>query len=251
MYLIYIDESGKPDYSNPEPEFLLASLTINEEAWSIVDKKVVELKKKYFPEKDPAEIEFHATDIFNHTKHFKNVSLDTRLALFGEIMHLISETDCVITAVMIRKDLLVNREQDINSKALEYLFERLCYLLEEKNKTARDKGAEYGLLMIDSVNPKYDNKVRLIMRGLLKSGTKFEKNRFIIEDPIFVDSSYRHLSQLADCVAYCLRRKFRAKEPSVDTQKQFDDFFKIIEEKLLRKSSRTSGYGIKIYPEKM
>ena len=31
---------------------------------------------------------------------------------------------------------------------------------------------------------------------LSKSGTKFEKNNYLIEDPLFVNSEYRHLSQL-------------------------------------------------------
>ena len=48
---------------------------------------------------------------------------------------------------------------------------------------------------------------------LSKSGTKFEKNNYLIEDPLFVNSEYRHLSQLADCVAYCVKKRFRENEP--------------------------------------
>ena len=85
MYLIYIDESGKPEFSNPEPEFILAALTINERSWVDIDNQVIGIKKKYFPEVDYSSVELHATDIFNHTKCFKNIPLQKRLDLFKEI----------------------------------------------------------------------------------------------------------------------------------------------------------------------
>ena len=49
MYLTYIDESGKAERSDPEPEYVLAALTINESAWKDVDSRVRGLKQKYFP----------------------------------------------------------------------------------------------------------------------------------------------------------------------------------------------------------
>ena len=49
MYLTYIDESGKSERTDPEPEYVLASLTINESEWKDVDNRVRGLKQKYFP----------------------------------------------------------------------------------------------------------------------------------------------------------------------------------------------------------
>lgn len=250
-YLTYIDESGKAERTDPEPEYVLASLTINESAWKDVDSRVRGLKQKYFPHARYDEVEIHATDIFNHKGAFKNMSLEKRLAIFADVMTIISEVDCSISAILIRKDELRSKTLEIDAYALELLFERLCHYHNVANGENRmgGKDEQYGILMIDSVNPKYDNKVRVKVRSLFENGTKYEKNLYLIEDPIFVDSSYRHLSQLVDCVAYCIRRNFRKAEADERERKTFEEFFKMIEPKLLKNVSRSDVYGLKIFPK--
>lgn len=251
MYLTYIDESGKAERSDPEPEYVLAALTINESAWKDVDSRVRGLKQKYFPNARYEEIELHATDIFNHKGAFKNMSLEKRLAIFSDVMTIVSEIDCSISAILIRKDQIKSKTLEIDIYALELLFERLCYYHNVANGENRMEGMDeqYGILMIDSVNPKYDNKIRVKVRYLFENGTRYEKNRYLIEDPIFVDSSYRHLSQLVDCVAYCIRRNFRKAEADERERETFEAFFKMIEPKLLKNGSRSEGYGLKIFPK--
>ncbi|MBR6213122.1 MAG: hypothetical protein IKQ67_00550 [Candidatus Methanomethylophilaceae archaeon] len=40
------------------------------------------------------------------------------------------------------------------------------------------KDEQYRILTVDSVNAKYDNKVRATIRSLLDSGTKYVKNEY-------------------------------------------------------------------------
>ncbi len=251
MYLTYIDESGKAERTDPELEYVLASLTINESSWKDVDKMVRDLKQKYFPNTNCDEVEIHATDIFNHKGAFKNMSLDKRLAIFMDVMTIISEIDCTISAIVINKDRLKKGNLEIDLFALELLFERLCFYHNKINEENRMKGKDeqYGILLIDSVNTKYDNKVRAKIKNLFENGTKYEKNAYLIEDPIFVDSSYRHLSQLVDCVAYCIRRRFRRVETDSLERETFEMFYNQIKPKLLTNGPKTRGYGIKIFPE--
>jgi len=127
MYLTYIDESGKADRTHPEPK-LLASLTINKSSWRDVDSRVRGLKQKYFPQARFDEIEIHATDIFNHKGPFKNMSLEKRLSIFHDVMTIISEIDCSISAIIIiGKDKLRSKTMEVDTFAMELLFERLCY----------------------------------------------------------------------------------------------------------------------------
>ena len=165
-------------------------------------------------------------------------------------MTIISEIDCSISTILIRKDRIKSKILEIDIFALELLFERLCYYHNVANGENRMEGRDeqYGILMIDSVNSKYDNKIRIKVRSLFENGTKYEKNRYLIEDPIFVDSSYRHLSQLVDCVAYCIRRNFRMAEADERERETFEVFFKMIEPKLLKNGFRSEGYGLKIFP---
>lgn len=249
MYLTYIDESGKAERSDPEPEYVLASLTINESSWKDVDNRIRGLKQKYFPNAKYDEVEIHATDIFNHKGAFKNMALEKRLMIFRDMMEIVSEVDCSISAVLIRKDELKNKSLEVDSFALKLLFERLCYYYNVANGENRMKGnyEQYGILMIDSVNQKYDHKIRMKVRNLFEDGTEYQKNQYLIEDPIFVDSSYRHLSQLVDCVAYCIRRNFRKSDANERERETFRSYFELIEPKLLRNGS-TSGYGLKTFP---
>lgn len=251
MYLSYIDESGNPDMTDSENEYVLASLTINESTWRDVDTRVRGLKQKYFPDKDPNDIEIHATDIFNHKREFKKYPLDKRLELFEDVMKIVNSIDCSISAVIIRKNKLINSSLEIDMFAMELLFERLCYYHSTMNGDNKLNGKEeqYGILLIDSVNTKYDNKIRSKVRSLFERGTKYEKNEYLIEDPIFVNSCYRHLSQLVDCVAYCIRRCLR--ETVVDEREKqvFQHYFDLISPKLLRRGNNPDGYGLKIFPQ--
>jgi len=181
MYLTYIDESGKPNRTDPESEYILASLTINESEWKDIDTRVRGLKQKYFPDADYHDIEIHATDIFNHRGAFKNMALEKRLDIFRDVMKIISEVDCSISAIYIRKDQLKSDSIAIDTFAMEMLFERLCYFLNVANGNNRLNGnaEEYGILMIDSVDNKYDNKIRNKIRSLFDTGTSFEKNKVL------------------------------------------------------------------------
>lgn len=249
MFLTYIDESGKPERSDPEDEFVLAALIINESSWKEMDTRVVGLKQKYFPGRDPRTVELHATDIFNHKKAFKNMSVDTRIKIFSDIIQIICDVECTITAVVIRKNKLYSKSLNIHSYAMELLFERLCYFFDTTNGNLRMQGKdeECGIMLIDSVNPKFDNKLRLKIRGLFLTGSKYQKNNYLIEDPMFVDSSYRHLSQLVDCIAYCIRRNYRAKLPNLQEQEIFKKWLDQLRHKFLN-NFEFDKYSIKVFP---
>jgi len=100
------------------------------------------------------------------------------------------------------------------------------------------------------VNPKYDNKIRARIKGWISYGSEYNGSEYLIEDPIFVDSKYRHLSQLVDCVAYCVRKRYRTKSTDPEEEETYKGFYDIIEGRFLRKNSEVSGYGIKVFPER-
>lgn len=179
------------------------------------------------------------------------MSLEKRLAIFTEALTIISEADCTVSAVLIRKDEIEDSGLEIDMVALELLFERLCIFHDAANVENRTIGRDeqYGILMIDSVNPNYDNKTRAKVRFLFKNGTRHVKNHYLIEDPIFVDSSYRHLSQLVDCVAYCIRRNFRKSKVDERERETFESFFNLIEPKLLKNGDNTEDCGLEIFPK--
>lgn len=244
VYLTYIDESGKPERTDAEDEFVLAALSINESEWKRIDEKMTELKQNYFPDADPASVEFHTTDIISHKGAFKGMSTATRLKIVEDLVNVVSGTECLISAVIIKKDELKNPELDIGMLAMKLLFDRLCLFHDHMNSAKKEGDEEYGILLIDSVNEKYDNKMRIKVREMCKSETRRIKNRYLIEDPIFVDSKYRHLSQLVDCVAYCIRRKYRNKQSNPKSKELFEKLYPLIEKKVCN----CKRCGIKTFP---
>lgn len=47
MFLIYLDESGKPARSDQSENYVIAGIIANEENWNEIDEKVTNLKKHY------------------------------------------------------------------------------------------------------------------------------------------------------------------------------------------------------------
>jgi len=247
VYLTYIDESGKPERTDSENEFVLTALSINESEWKRIDKRMIDLKLKYFPDADPESIEFHTTDIISHKGAFKGMNVAARFGIIEDMVKLVSETNCHISAVIIRKNELTNPELDVGLFAMKLLFDRLCSFHDHMNSAKKEDDEEYGILMIDSVDEKYDNKLRIRVRELCKSETRRIKNRYLIEDPIFVNSKYRNLSQLVDCAAYCIRRKHRSKQSNPKDIETFERFYLLLE----RRICGCKRCGIKIFPQKV
>ncbi len=247
MYLVYIDESGKPDYQDSE-DFTLCALIVNEHDWQPLDNRIKTTKISHFPSLNDEDVELHAKVLVNGKEVFSSLSKAKREQLYHDALDTMQVSDVVIVASMIRKAML-KKKIDLELWGFRLLFERICWVLDKKNAELSAKGLanEYGILLIDSVRPSYDLKVRRKLLGFLRSGTYYVNNRFLIEDPIFVSSQYRNLSQLVDLSAWVIRRKFRPSNSSKDVLA--DSLFPHIEGKLDRDSSGNwNGVGLKIFP---
>ncbi len=209
MYLIYVDESGKPNIKDPE-DYILGALIIKENQWQQIDQQVKLLKKKWFPALNDKQIELHASDITHQRKVFKDLTQQDTFNLLNDISVLISNIFCVLIASIIRKNNIypfIRERKDINDwierKGHMILFERICKYLNKVNRMKElvNEPIDYGILIIDSVNNKYDEIVRKKVIKLLEEGTFYVENKYLIENPIFVISKYRNLIQLADFVS--------------------------------------------------
>lgn len=250
MYLIYIDESGKPNRKDQE-NYTLVGFCINEQHYQTIDKKVDELKSKYFPKIDLDNVEIHARDIAYNKKVYTSLTFDQRFHLFEDVFKLIADIDCSIIATVIRKKEVIKQDLDLELWGFILLFDRFCILLDKKNKGQSDKPGEFALLLLDSVNQNYDIRLRNKIINMLRIGTDYQDNKYIIEDPLFVTSKYRNMSQLVDCIAFCVRRYYRAKEKEKKSylDKYFEKYFDIIKDKFDKsEEGEIENYGIKLWP---
>lgn len=211
LYLAYIDESGKASKRDRTPIYVQAAFVILDYEWQSIDNAVNRLKTKWFPNLPPSDVELHAYELVNQKGKYKALGKTSSLKLLEEAYDLIVGINCTLLASVIHKKNLykLKTQDEIELWSHRFLFERICKYLEKENETrikANDT-PHYGLLMIDSVNTKYDNTIRRKYHDFFHFGTHYEKNDYLIEDPLFVDSQYRNMSQLVDIVAYTVFRR--------------------------------------------
>ncbi len=82
-----MDESGKPNYNDAESEYVLAAITIHESEYKHVEDELSKVKLLYYPEKDPTDVEIHATDIISRKGIFKEMDVSKRLQLLKDVLN--------------------------------------------------------------------------------------------------------------------------------------------------------------------
>ena len=248
MYISYLDSSGTPSLTTME-NYVLAAVTVNERAWYSIKKKIECIKIKHFPTLQLDQIEFHVKDMMNRDDIYENLSWEKIYSILDDLFEIIKDDDTELTiiAVLIQKSEL-KKEIDVEEWGHRFLFERLNSYLEEQNKNqTSSKYPEYGIMIIDSEGKKNDNKLRNKLSNMLTRGTMYSKLNYLIEDPLFTDSKWRNLSQIADCVAYCIRKRYRQNTPSTHTT-NWNHYYDMMQTKFHRKNRDYMQYGLKIFP---
>ncbi len=75
-------------------------------------------------------------------------------------------------------------------------------------------------------------------------------NKYLIEDPLFISSQYRNMTQLVDLIAFIVRRKYKT---PVNLDSVFNQnylrYFETIKSKFdTNENGEIIGSGIKIFP---
>jgi|GEM_PF-2390440 len=124
------------------------------------------------------------------------------------------------------------KQFDIEEWGHRLIIERIEKYLEKVNKN--NKTDQYGLMIEDTVSPKNDEMIRNKVHIIMADGTMYSKINYLIEDPLFTVSKWRNLSQLVDCVAYCIRRKFKCNQ-SLDKKRDGIIILKSFQQNLIQK----------------
>ena len=248
MFIAYLDSSGKHVRTDPE-NYVLAAIVINERSWHAIESRINDVKKKHFLH--PNNTEFHATDMMHRAREYKNLAWDEIYAILNDVFAVIADakTRMVVIAVLIQKSRL-KKDIDIEKWAHRLLFEMINEYLKEQNASRGAAGcpAEYGMVIIDTEGPKKDQKLRSKLYQMLVHGTLYSKLNHLIEDPLFTDSRWRNLSQIADCVAYCIRRRYRENTASTHAS-NWNRYYDMLEPKFYNVGGTYHGYGLKIFPK--
>ncbi len=244
-----MDSSGSPLMKEKE-NYVISAIIVNEAKWTYIDNMVTDIKIKHFPDIEPNKIEIHAKDMVNRDNNFKSLPQTQVFDIFTDVYNLIGDPDSnlKIISVLIQKDKIYSTKTksfDIEGWGHRLIIERIEKYLEKINKG--NETDQYGIIIEDTVSRKYDEKTRNKVHAIMADGTLYSKINYLIEDPLFTDSKWRNLSQLVDCVAYCVRREFMSNQTAAKKQ-IWDNYFKTISTNFDSNGKQYIGYGLKIFP---
>lgn len=263
MYFAYIDESGTPEKNDtPSQEFVLTAIIVHERDWFYIQRACNDLKfdiwqrledtKTYIPADD---FELHLKQICNKTGYFECLLESDKkwFEIVDKIYNKIADLNITIITSIIIKDKFFQKYDDVSKWAFTLLVERLQRFMTAINP----KNDEYLLLVMDTVNLVFDNEKRNNVEEFIKFGTGHgwkESITQVIETPFFVDSRIHNGVQLADAIAYLIRRytfKYLNRNPSAFFNQYVDDLMKKIIHLFYRGTSIAQivqGNSIKIFP---
>ena len=250
MYLIYIDESGTTNFTDHR-DYILAALIIHESTWRKFDRKISQIKLDYFPNKDPMEIELHASKLAKYTDEATSqLEITTRHSIFRRMSNIVKKNKCRLLCSIIDKEKIEDHKKSpewVQLWAWRILLERIEKFLIKKND---DTMTNFGILCVDSNSQNIVSEIKSIVQEFRKEGSMYLDSKYLIEDPFFVDSSMRNLTQLADFVAWFSKQWFNRYKGRTSTHDTFNIelFNNIIDRFDKTKNNEVFGAGIKIHP---
>ena len=254
MFLAYLDSSGRPSFTDPE-NYVLASIVINERQWQTIDNAVKQIKLNHFPQLPDANVELHAKDMMKHDGIFSALSWNKIFGILDDAFTLIADPayDLAIIATLIDKRKL-KKTKEVELWAYRLLLERIQSFIEMQNSKAIQSSlpVEFGIMIMDSEGLAKDQHLRNRLYDMLRFGTFYSRLTYLIEDPLFTDSKWRNLSQLSDCVAYCIRKYYRQNTGSYLQRTvhipHWNAYFKQVEKRFYSLNNSYIGVGLKIWP---
>ena len=247
MYFVYIDESGKPNYNDPDPLYVLTGILVHEQDWRTLDAGITAIKARAIQDHGlrvvvpTSAMEIHTTDLMSGKDHYRGTTLDCRRAVVGCIWEGLQPLDFKIISVAILRDRLRKRI-DLNEWAIRLLVERVQIFM------GRNCPTENAILIYDSESPRFNEVRRLFITSVLSNGTLFQSRlENIVETPFFVDSSHMQGIQVADFVGYHIRRFIRIHYYGI-TRNYFDGNLETQIRNNIRTKFDRGELGLKLFP---
>ena len=206
MYLLYIDGSGS--VKDPKEEyFILGGVSVFERQIFHLIKHIDEFVES-LNLGSPEDIELHASVMANgREKPWKGVPRKTRLQIIEDALGILrSYRSIKLFAIAVHKAQLAPNDP------VEYAFEQICNrfnLLLQRiyHRSGRnEEGKHRGLVVMDKSN--YESALQSLARTFRVQGTRWGELRNMAEVPLFVDSQASRIIQIADLVAWAVRRRY-------------------------------------------
>lgn len=216
-YNVYIDESGDEGINKGSKYFILTAVIVSKDKDLKISKEVDNIKENLEMKK---ERQLHWVDI----KGFPNKKM---------IMEKTSKLDIkIINIVIDTSSIKFLPSKDIYLFFSGYLYERICWLMKERNGVAN--------IIISSRSNLSKEKLLEYIKD--KNHEKFTIDSNKIKDIKIVPNADKKLLQLTDS---CCSSLYQALDKN---DKKYFEIFATIQDKLYSKKKNTASYGLKLVP---
>ena len=216
-YNVYIDESGDEGINKGSKYFILTAIVVKKE-------KDLEISKEIDNIKSNLEMNIKSQLHWKLIKDYPNKKM---------IMETIRDLDITIINVIVdTKCIKMIPSNNIYNYFSGYLYERICWFMEENKAVANINISARGNLSKKSLSNYLNNN----------NHKKFEIDSSKIKSIKIIPNERRKLLQLADC---CCSALFQSLKYNDNTHFKY---IKEIKNKLYCKSNKLISYGLKLVP---
>lgn len=234
MRLIYLDDSGSSGTNlddKEQPLFVLGGVIINDKKWHNVNDKIEKIKNDY----NIFGKELHIMDIMNCKGCFSSWNYERKKNLVLECLKTIKDFELRVIYFKVLKQNYKVYFENKTSLALQKMLKippyiiAYSYILQIAEQYLIQKD-DYGILIADEQDTQQIAKDTLnALRLIDEPNIKVSK---ILETSFFTKSNDSNFLQLADIVAYTIKRylEINIKELKEKSVKERTDFYNVIKD---------------------
>lgn len=199
MFLLYTDESGALTDPN-QPFFILSGVAVFDRKTHWVEKDLISISERFKPN-DPFSIEFHGSPMRSGKDDWRSIDVQSRITAAKDVLSLCVTHKLKIFAAVIDKSRMSG--SDILESSFEQVSSRFDMFL---TRCYRKGDIQRGIMILDKSSTEI--QIQNLSRTFKHNGYTWGKLKNFSEVPLFIDSKASKLMQLADLVAFALKRHF-------------------------------------------
>ena len=205
MHILYVDESGSV-VDPAQDYFALSGIAVFERGIFHLERAVDNLVAAWGLGSDPNQIEIHGSPMYQGSGIWRKQPRADRERMMNEALGMLrGQRSIRAFGVAMHKSAIADSDDPVL-----FAFEEICIrfdrFLIRIRRRAGIRERQPGLVLLDESQHKA--KLQLHAQYLRDHGTRWGRILNLPQMPVFVDSRYHRIVQLADLVAYGLRRRY-------------------------------------------
>jgi Protein of unknown function (DUF3800) len=198
MYLLYLDDSGSVKNAS-DRHIVLAGLAVFERRPHWITERLDAIAARVWPQ-EPNALEFRGSDMLSGKKQWRAVPKDQRILALREALGFVGSSNLIhLFGAAVHKAAFSPQDP------MELAFEQVCSRFDQfLTRLHKAKNTQRGLIILDDST--YETSLQRLAREFRIEGHRWGQLRNLTEVPLFADSRATRMIQLADLVAYAVRR---------------------------------------------